>query len=66
MWEDLTPRQATALGVLALVPVLAYLIGRTDILGVVSAISVVVIIVALLIMFTPINGSRNARTDGTA
>lgn len=65
MIEDLTPRHGVAVGLLALIPVFVYTVFRPDVYGYVSAISVVVITVALLVAFSPIGRSDVSTANGT-
>ncbi|WP_254528714.1 cytochrome-ba3 oxidase subunit [Natrinema gelatinilyticum] len=64
--ETLTPRLAAAVGLLAFVPILVYGITNSGLAGIVSAVNVVLIIGALYIAMSPVQGThgRDHHGDG--
>ncbi|ADD07346.1 ba3-type terminal oxidase subunit CbaE (plasmid) [Natrialba magadii ATCC 43099] len=54
MLEDVSPRHAVAVGLLALIPTVVYGFGRPGTAGFVSAVNVVIIFGALYLAMSPI------------
>jgi len=52
--EAITPQTATGVGLLALVPVLWYAVGRPSVWGYISALNVLIIVTALYIAMGPV------------
>lgn len=63
MLEEITPRQAAAVGLLALIPTVVYGVGHPGLAGFVAAVNVVLITAALFVAMSPIEESGGA-TDG--
>ncbi len=61
--ESLTPRLAAAVGLVALVPALAYGLGRPGLGGFVSAVNVVIIFASLYVAFSPLETEHGAGED---
>ncbi len=63
--DAITPRRAASLGLLALVPAVAYVVGRGDPAVVVAAVNVVLIVSALYVALSPVSdgGGENGAAD---
>lgn len=66
MFEELSPRIATAVGLLALVPTIAYGLGRPGLFGFLSAINVVIIFAAISLALSPLEEPAHASDGGAA
>lgn len=64
MIDDLSPRIAAAVGLLALAPAIAYGLGRPGISGYVSAVNVVIIFAALYLAMSPLEASAHDSDGG--
>ena len=60
MLEALSPRGAAAVGLLALLPVLVFMVSRSGLGGLVTAVNVVLIFGALYIALSPTDGAEHA------
>lgn len=59
--EGLSPRHAIAFGLLALIPVIWYAVGRSSTGGLVAAVNVLIIVAALYVAVQPL--SESPRND---
>lgn len=57
--ESLQPRTAVGIGLLALLPVLWYAVGRPSLWGYVTAVSVLIIVAALYVATKPVVEQSN-------
>lgn len=64
--EDISPRMAAAVGLLALVPTLIFGISHPGLAGFVAAFNVVIIFAAMYIAMAPIEGGSHGHNDGAA
>lgn len=62
--ETVSPRLAAAVGLLAFVPILVYGITNSGLAGIVSAVNVVLIIGALYIAMSPVEGTHGGNHHG--
>jgi len=62
MFETLTPRAAVAVGLLAIVPTVIFGLTRSGLGGLVATVNVVLIIAALYIAMSPLEGPARAAT----
>lgn len=66
MIESITPRIAAAVGLLALVPAIAYGLGRPGLGGFVAAVNVLIIFAALSVALSPIEAELAAENRANA
>jgi len=66
MLEDLSPRHAAAVGLLAIVPTIIYGLGAPGLAGYVSAFNVVIIFAALYVAMSPLEESGGSSDEGAA
>ncbi|ARS91042.1 cytochrome-ba3 oxidase subunit [Natrarchaeobaculum aegyptiacum] len=66
MLEELSPRIAAAIGLLAVVPTIAYGLGRPGLFGFLSAVNVVIIFVALYLAMSPLEEPTHGSGGDTA
>lgn len=66
MLEELSPRIAAAIGLLAVVPTIAYGLGRPGLFGFLSAVNVVIIFAALYLAMSPLEASAHDSDGGAA
>lgn len=64
--EDLSPRAALVVGLLALLPVTWYGLGSSLSAGVVSAINVLIILACLYVAFEPVPGHHGHGSNETS
>ena len=64
--EELSPRQALPVGLLALLPVTWYALGSSLTAGVVAAINVLIILACLYVAFEPVVGHHDHDSNGTS
>lgn len=63
--EDVSPRTALVVGLLALVPVSWYGIGSSPSAGVVAGVNVLIVLIALYLAFGPIADRGSTHGHGT-
>lgn len=61
----LTPRRGAALGLLAIIPALAYAFGRPSLAGYVAAVNIVIIFGSLYVAMQPVEGDHHGSEDGS-
>lgn len=59
----LTPRRSTALGLLAIIPALAYALGRPSLAGYVAIVNVLIIFGSLYVAMRPVDGNHHAEDN---
>ena len=64
--EDLSPRGALVVGLLALLPVTWYALGSSLSAGLVSAINVAIILAVLYVAFEPVPDHHGHGSNGTS
>ncbi|AFZ73015.1 hypothetical protein [Natronobacterium gregoryi] len=64
--EEISPRAAAAVGLLALVPTLVFGVSYPGIAGYVAAVNVVLIFAALYVAMAPIEDADHGKNSGTA
>ncbi|RQH02505.1 cytochrome-ba3 oxidase subunit [Natrarchaeobius oligotrophus] len=63
MFEDVSPRRAAAVGLVALVPTIVYGIGRPGLSGFVAAVNVVLIFAALYVALSPVDDHARSENE---
>ncbi|RQG92810.1 cytochrome-ba3 oxidase subunit [Natrarchaeobius halalkaliphilus] len=58
--EELSPRAALPVGLLALFPLIWYALGSSVMAGIVSTINVLLILACLYVAFSPVGGHSDA------
>ncbi|AXR77399.1 cytochrome-ba3 oxidase subunit [Natrarchaeobaculum sulfurireducens] len=66
MFEDLAPRHAAAVGLLAIVPTIIYGLGAPGLAGYVSTLNVVIIFAAIYIAMSPLEESGGSGDESAA
>lgn len=64
MFENLSPRIAIGVGLLALVPAIVFAFGRSGLGGLVASINVLIIVSSLYLAMSPVAAPGHARSNG--